>query len=486
MLGIGLYAYHKSTDDLPGFLLGGRQLSAPVTALSAGASDMSGWVLMGLPGAVFVSGLSNSWIAIGLIIGALLNYVLLAPRLRIYTEFADNALTIPDYLEKRFSDHKHYLRMLAAGVIIVFFTLYCASGLVAAARLFENVFVIEYKHGLYITASVVCIYTLFGGFLAVSLTDFIQGCLMFIALLLVPLVTYNEFANHKEFVSYIVQVDSNLYNWIGELSFVAVLSSLAWGLGYFGQPHIITRFMAIRSVKDINKARNIGMSWMLVTLIGAIATGLCGIAYAQKYQYSLNDSETIFMVLSQLLFHPVIFGFLITAILAAIMSTISSQLLVSSSSLADDVYKVFLRKKASQEELVMAGRISVASVAIAAAVIAYFNQSPILSLVGHAWAGFGAAFGPTILFSLFSVHMTKQAAFSGIITGALTVLFWLYAPVSVNGFALPELIYEIIPGFLLSSLAIVITIRFGQAPSHETKGKFRQFEELHKHMLIDK
>ena len=395
MLGIGLFAYRTNDDSVSGFLLGGRKVGPKVTALSAGASDMSGWMLMGLPGAMYLSGLSSSWIAIGLLIGAWCNYTFIAPRLRVYTEVT-NSLTIPDFLERRFDDHTRLLRIVSAIVIILFFTIYTSSGVVAGGKLFESAFDLPYETGLYVTAGIVVLYTLFGGYLAVSMTDFVQGCIMFVALILVPVVAVFNVGGLAETTQHIEVVNTEAFNLVNGVSFIAIISSMAWGLGYFGQPHIIVRFMAISDVKELKIARKIGMSWMLVTLIGALSVGLSGVAFIQKSGMKLEDAETIFIVLSNTLFHPFVAGFLLAAILAAIMSTISSQLLVTSSSLATDLFKEFINKEAPQSQVLMVSRISILLVAILAIVIAHDRTSSILSLVSNAWAGFGAAFGPLI------------------------------------------------------------------------------------------
>jgi len=485
MLGIGLYAYRSSTSDSAGYLLGGRKLGPAVGALSAGASDMSGWMLLGLPGAIFISGLSEVWIAIGLVVGAFLNYLLVAPRLRVYTEKADDAITIPDFFEKRFDDQSRALRILSSVVIIIFFTVYTSSGVVAGGKLFETSFGLDYSLGLLLTAGVVVAYTMFGGFLAVSLTDFVQGCIMFVALILVPVVTIQVLGGFGETVSTLnAQNPAMLDLWRAALpdgearavSTVGLISLLAWGLGYFGQPHIIVRFMAIRTVKDIHIARHIGMSWMIITLLGAVGVGLAGAAYvaqngevvsaylATRGGGEIIDAETIFIVLSQVLFHPYIAGFLLAAILAAIMSTISSQLLVSSSSLTEDLYKVFVRREAKDAELVMVGRACVLAVAIVAVGLALDRSSSILQLVSNAWFGFGSAFGPVILFSLYWRRMTRDGALAGMLVGAAVVLFWIYGPAGFLGEARAN-IAAIIPGFALSCLAIVLVSRVGPMPA---------------------
>ena len=485
MIGIGLYGLKESTSDSSGYLLGGRKLGPAVTSLSAGASDMSGWMLLGLPGAMFVSGLSASWIAIGLLLGALANYLIVAPRLRVYTETANDAITIPDYFEKRFEDNSRLLRVISSIVIILFFTLYTSSGVVAGGKLFDSAFGLPYELGLFVTAGVVVLYTLLGGFMAVSMTDFVQGVIMFIALIMVPVVALTGIGGLQGVGTTLNEIDPSLLNIFGGVGIIGIISAMSWGLGYFGQPHIIVRFMAIRSVKDVPAARNIGMIWMLVTIIGALATGLVGLAWVTQngipeayLDDGAFDGETIFIVLSQILFNPFIGGFLLAAILAAIMSTISSQLLVSSSSLTEDFYKIFLRKNASQKELVMVGRTAVVIVALAAIALAWNPDSNVLTLVSNAWAGFGSAFGPVVILSLFWKKMTRWGALAGMIIGATTVLIWTYAPLLPGeGGQLPlgSLIYSIVPGFVFSFVAVVMTSLITSAPN-------KSVEETHERM----
>ena len=472
MLAIGLYAYRESTSDVSGYILGGRRLGPAVASLSAGASDMSGWMLLGLPGAMYLSGLSSMWIAIGLFIGAMANYIIVAPRLRLYTELARDALTIPDYFDKRFLDNSRMLRVISSLVIVVFFTLYTSSGLVAGGKLFESAFGLDYSWGLLLTAGVVMAYTLLGGFMAVSLTDFVQGCIMFVALILVPFVALTHVGGVEGMTETIRGIDPGLLDLFRGATVISVISAMAWGLGYFGQPHIIVRFMAVRSVRSVATMRNIGMSWMLVTLIGALGTGLAGLAYATRTGLVVEDPETIFILLSDVLFNPLVTGFLLAAILAAIMSTISSQLLVSSSSLTEDFYAIFLRKDAPQKELVMVGRISVLAVAVAAGVLAWNPANSVLNLVSQAWAGFGAAFGPLVVLSLTWKRMTRNGALAGMIVGAATVLVWGYAPLLAGGATLSSLIYEIVPGFAFSFIAIVVVSLMGKAPTGEVAETF--------------
>lgn len=459
MLGIGLYAWKKSTDTSEGYLLGGRQLHPAVAALSAGASDMSGWLLLGLPGALYVAGLVEAWIGIGLFVGALVNWIVVAPRLRQQTIDYGNALTIPQFLANRFPDRATALRVISAIIIVVFFTVYTAAGLVGGGKLFMTSFaglfgdtgMSDYMFGIWLTAGVVLAYTMVGGFLAVSLTDFVQGLIMMVALILMPLVVM--FGPGGSAGESLTQVQPGFLDIGYGLTFIGFVSAVTWGLGYFGQPHIIVRFMAIRSKQDVAVARNIGMGWMLVCLLGALGIGLAGRAYAVRNGLAIEDPETIFIVLANLLFHPLITGFLLAALLAAIMSTISSQLLVSSSSLTEDFYRLFLRKEASERELVNVGRIAVLLVSIAAIVIAADPDSKVLGLVSNAWAGFGAAFGPLIVLSLTWNRMTGTGAVAGLVTGAAVVIAWIALGWNAE-FMGGEGVYEIIPGFFASWLAI--------------------------------
>lgn len=472
MLGIGVFAYRRSTSDMSGYILGGRQVSPQVTALSAGASDMSGWMLMGLPGAMFVGGFDSMFIAIGLLVGALANYILVAPKLRVYTEVANDALTIPEFFAKRFNRKTSSIRIISAAIIVLFFTLYTSAGLVAGGKLFESAFGLDYQIGLIITLGVVVSYTLLGGFLAVSLTDFVQGCIMFVALALVPIVAYQQFTDSNEMLGYAYQSIPTFSQTMSDMTWLGLVSSLAWGLGYFGQPHIIVRFMAIRSVPAVKTARAIGMSWMTVTIIGALSTGLVGVAYANKFALAVDDPETIFIIFSELLFNPIISGFLLAAILAAIMSTISSQLLVSASSLTEDIYRLKAGNEVSDEQTVKMGRYGVAGVAIIALLLSLDSDNSILSLVSNAWAGFGAAFGPLVLFCLYKANLTHKAAVAGIISGAVTVLVWIYAPLLPDGQALSSVMYEIVPGFIVSAAVIWLVSLFGDEPSEATAAMF--------------
>lgn len=462
MLAIGVYAWRKSTGDSAGYLLAGRSLSPSVAALSAGASDMSGWLLLGLPGALYVGGLVEAWIAIGLTIGAAANWIIVAPRLREQTERLGNALTIPQFLANRFPESGTALRVISAIIIVAFFTVYTASGLVGGGKLFETAFagvlpdagLSDYTLGIIITAGIVLAYTMIGGFLAVSLTDFVQGLIMMTALIIMPLVVMFGPGGSAGGSIVAVPQDGFLDLTYG-LTTIGFISAVTWGLGYFGQPHIIVRFMAIDRVENVRRAGVIGMGWMVISLVGTIGLGLAGRAYATRNGLVVDDPETIFILLAQLLFHPAVTGFLYAALLAAIMSTISSQLLVSSSSLTEDFYRLFLRRNATEREAVNIGRLSVALVAAAAMVIAADPESEVLGLVSNAWAGFGAAFGPLILLALTWNGMTGAGAVAGLITGAGVVAGWIAIGWNDAFLGGPGL-YEIVPGFIAATCAILI------------------------------
>ncbi|VFS49424.1 Propionate transporter [Budvicia aquatica] len=369
MVAIGLIAY-RATNNFGDFILGGRRLGSFVTALSAGASDMSGWLLMGLPGAVFLSGISESWIAIGLTIGAYLNWRFVAGRLRVHTEVNHNALTLPDYFTTRFEDKSRILRIFSALIILVFFTIYCASGVVAGARLFESTFGLSYGTALWVGALATIAYTFIGGFLAVSWTDTVQATLMIFALILTPVMVIIAVGGIDSSMLVIAAKNPENLDMFKGLNVIAIISLLGWGLGYFGQPHILARFMAADSHHVIHNARRISMTWMIFCLAGAVAVGFFGIAFFSNNPSlagNVNENgERVFIELAMLLFNPWIAGILLSAILAAVMSTLSCQLLVCSSALTEDFYKAFLRNKASQNELVWVGRFMVLLIAIIA------------------------------------------------------------------------------------------------------------------------
>ena len=471
MLGIGIVAYRR-TVNLSDYILGGRSIGPTTAALSAGASDMSGWLLLGLPGYALVAGFEASWIAIGLLAGTWLNWLFVARRLRVYSHAANDSVTMPAYFENRFNDKSHALRVVSAIFILLFFLFYASSGLVAAGKLFESVFALDYKIAVVVGTIAVVSYTLFGGFLAVAWTDVVQGLLMALALVLVPVFALNAVggvdaahaamqAKNPELLTFFTDVKGEPLGWI------AILSLLGWGLGYFGQPHILARFKAIANDKDMPTARRIAVSWTALTLFAALAIGWVAIAYLPT---DLKDAETVFMVLVNSLFHPVVAGILMAAVLAAIMSTADSQLLVSSSALAEDFYKAILKKNADGNELIWIGRAAVVVIALLALYFALNPESTVLGLVSYAWAGFGAAFGPAILLSLFWKRMNRHGALAGILLGGITVVVW--KQLSGGLFDL----YEIIPGFLLATLAIIIVSLLTAEPDAELQATFDEVD----------
>ncbi|MGM9951719.1 MAG: sodium/proline symporter PutP [Lysinibacillus sp.] len=466
MLAIGWYAFVR-TKNLNDYMLGGRGLGPAVTALSAGAADMSGWLLMGLPGAIYLNGLVDAWIAIGLTIGAYLNWLLVAPRLRVYTQVASDSITIPSFLDNRLRDRTKAIRIASGIIILIFFTFYVSSGMVAGGKFFTSSFGYDYHTGMLIVSGIVVAYTLFGGFLAVSYTDFLQGLTMFLALIAVPVFGVFLTGGLGETLDSIKAVNPEHLSLFASTATVAgVISSIAWGLGYFGQPHIIVRFMAIKSVKETASARRIGIGWMIFSLAGAIATALVGIAYFQQSGRELEDAETVFIVLGQILFHPFIAGIMLAAILAAIMSTISSQLIVTSSALVEDIYKALFNKTATDAHYVFAGRLAVLFISIIAAFLAWNPENSVLDLVGFAWAGFGAAFGPIILLALYWRKLTNIGALAGMVSGALVAFVW--GKVGI----LASTLYEIVPGFIVCLMVAVVVSAVTHRPNKEIEAEF--------------
>ncbi|WJY27115.1 sodium/proline symporter PutP [Sporosarcina trichiuri] len=468
MVFIGWYAFRR-TSNLTDYMLGGRSLGPAVTALSAGAADMSGWLLLGLPGAIFDKGLVEIWIAIGLTTGAYLNWFFVAPRLRVYTQVTNDSITIPSFLENRLKDKSRLLRIASGLIILVFFTFYVSSGMVAGGKFFLSSFGLDYHLGLIIVSIVVVGYTLFGGFLAVSYTDFVQGLIMFLALILVPVVAVFITGGLPDTAASIKEVNPNMLSLVKGATVLGVISSLAWGLGYFGQPHIIVRFMAIKSVKETKSARRIGIGWMILSLAGAVATALVGVAYYQQNPgETLVDSETIFIALGQIIFHPFIAGIMLAAVLAAVMSTISSQLIVTSSALIEDLYKAVIKTDGTDKQYVFLGRMAVLVVSIIAMILAWPNNESILKLVSFAWAGFGGAFGPIILLSLYWRKLTVKGALFGMVSGAVVVFVW------GNIESLTGTLYEIVPGFIV---CLLVTYFVSLATYKENKEIQREFTE---------
>ncbi|WP_148254599.1 sodium/proline symporter PutP [Aidingimonas lacisalsi] len=474
MLGIGIIAYRRTTN-LSDYILGGRSLGPWTSAISAGASDMSGWLLLGLPGAAYVSGISASWIGVGLLIGTWLNWLIVARRLRIYSFKANDSLTLPDFFANRFRDNTQLLRIVSAVFILLFFLFYTSSGLVAGGKLFETVFGLDYTLAVTVGTLAIVAYTFFGGFLAVSWTDLIQGLMMAAALVAVPVIALISLGGFGGASDQILAENPDMLSWFvdasnGEtLTAIGIISSLAWGLGYFGQPHILARFAAIRSEDEIPVARRIAVSWSGLCLICAVAVGVLGLVYMSR---DLGDGETIFMVMVNAIFHPAVAGILLAAILAAVMSTADSQLLVSSSALTDDFYKAMFRKDASQTELVWVGRLAVIGIAIIAYLLAMNPDSTVLGLVSYAWAGFGAAFGPALVMALFWRRMNQWGALAGILVGGITVVLW--AELSGGLFDL----YEIVPGVIFAYLAIVIVSLISGEPDSAITEEFDSLDNV--------
>ena len=474
ILGIGLYAY-RSTQNFDDYILGGRKMGSFVTAMSAGASDMSGWLLMGLPGAIFLSGLTEAWIAVGLTIGAYLNYRVVAGRLRIFTEKYSNALTLPEFFAQRFPRQKKALKIISSGIILFFFTIYCASGVVAGAKLFQSFLGLEYSTALWLGALATITYTFIGGYLAVSWSDTIQASLMIFALIFAPImvllnISWDEITMSLEAKSAATGIPYS--NWLHNVSGIGVISALAWGLGYFGQPHILARFMAADSVASLDKARRIGISWMFLCLGGAVAVGYFGLAYFTTKNLELSNAEAVFIELSKAMFNPWIVGIVLSAILAAVMRTISAQLLICSAAITEDFYKGFFRKGASSLELVWVGRLMVLLISVVAIAIAQDPNSKVMGLVSYAWAGFGAAFGPVVILSLFNRNISSKAALWGMLSGAITVVAWSPLMKYLGWEDLSHL-YEIIPGFLVCSFITITSSVF--APVHPKV--MEQFDE---------
>lgn len=475
MMSIGLY-YSRRQKNLSSYILGDRQLGPWLTSMSAEASDMSGWMLMGLPGFAYLHGLSAFWTGIGLIVGTWANWVLVSQRLRNYTEVADNSLTIPDYLSNRFEDRKNGLRLICALFIILFFIIYTSSGFVAAGKLFNTIFGIPYLHALLLGAFVVVFYTFLGGFSAVALTDFIQGTMMFFTVLYVPVAATIALGGPMPTLDILSKEGSDFFSFFPDSTgisalLVMIVSSLGWGLGYFGQPHILVKFMAIGDPKELKKSTRIAMTWVLLSLSFAIAIGVVGKAYLSTPLENAN-AERVFILMAESLSAPFITGIIWSAILAAIMSTSSSQLLVTSSAVSRDLFQAFLKKDASEKTLIRVSRLSVLLVSAIAVYLGSDPNSYIFSIVSYAWAGFGACFGATVLLSLYWKRMTLKGAYAGVIVGGLTVLIWKH----FEWFGL----YELVPGFFFSVAAIIIVSLMDKKPSETILKTFEKAMSLSK------
>lgn len=477
MLAIGYFAYQR-TSNATDYFLGGRTLGPWPAALSAGASDMSGWLLLGVPGYAYASGLEAVWICGGLLVGSWLNWLISAKRLRTYSITTD-AITIPDFLARRFLDKSKLIQTISAFFILLFFLFYTSSGLVAGGKLFETVFGLDYKIAVVVGTVCVISYTLFGGFLAVAWTDLVQGLLMSAALLIVPVAAMSGGFSDVDMA--LNNINPELLNiWTnakGEpLTAIAILSLVAWGLGYFGQPHILARFKATRSNKDLKTARRIAVVWTGLSMAGALMVGLVGLIYVTGHPtLAIDDGEKIFMILVNAIFHPVMAGILLAAILAAIMSTADSQLLVSSSALAEDFYKQVFKPDATPEQVVFVGRVGVIAVSLIALMLAMNPDSSVLGLVSYAWAGFGAAFGPAIVLSLYWSNMNRNGALAGIVVGGVTIVIWKQLTGGIFD------LYEIVPGVILSTIAIIVVSIVTGGASKELAEQHKKFER----QLID-
>ncbi len=463
MLGIGYYSM-KKTNTNEDFLIGGRTIGPMTSAISAGASDMSSWLLLGLPGAVFASGLVEGvWISVGLLIGAYFNWLIVAGRLRSMTEKM-NAVTLPSFIGSRFDDKSGVLKIVSTLVILFFFTLYVASGLKGGTLLFAHSFGASEEVGLIVTTLVVVSYTFLGGYMAVCWTDLIQGLLMLAALVFCALLGFAAISGTGVEIS---SVNPAAFKF--STGWITAISLLAWGFGYFGQPHILARFIGIRDVKSVKSARRIGITWMALTLILATGIGLIGIGF-DSFSHLPGvsgpdgNSERVFLALTTALFHPVFAGFVLAAVLAAVMSTADSQLLVLTSSLTEDI--PFIQKKNDKtKELI--SRLGVVGFALLAFIIASTDSGTILNMVGYAWGGFGAAFGPLVILALTWRGMTKWGALAGMVVGSVTI-FVVKNYISIEG----EYFYELLPGFILSFIAVIIVSLLTEKPSEETLAIF--------------
>jgi len=467
MLVVGAIFYRR-TSTIEDYLLGGRSLNKWVTALSAQASDMSGWLLLGLPGAVFLHGLGETWIALGLALGTWLNWRFVAPSLRTATRQV-GAITLPSFFEKKFGEPYGAIGIVSALVVFFFFTVYSASGLKASGLLFESVLGVNYEAAVWIGSCVILTYTVMGGFMAVCWTDLVQGLMILCALLVVPTVAFVEVGGMSGIEAAMTAkgVSNELFPGQGAAGVLAVISAASWGLGYFGQPHILARFMAARSEEDIPRSRLIAMTWVLLALSGAVLVGLVGIAW---FPEGLDHHERVFIHMVDQIFNPWIGGVLLAAILAAIMSTIDSQLLVSSSAVTEDLYARLFRRNASQRELVWVGRIAVMAITVIAALIAMDRENTVLGLVKYAWGGLGASFGPVVLLTLFWKGTNRRGALAGLVAGATVTVVWSAA-------GLGEHLYEIVPGFIAGCLAVVAGSksvgRGYPAPPHKDSTRYR-------------
>lgn len=488
VIGIGIYFFMKSRKGggEKEYFLGGRNMSGPVAALSAGASDMSAWVLMGLPGAIYAAGLGQVWISVGLLIGTCLAWIFIAPRLRTFSIKAKDSITIPQFLTNRFLSDKKILQIVCAVVFIIAYTVYAASSISACGDLFMTVFNLESKLvPMLIAATIIVVYTFLGGFNAVCWTDFFQGLLMLAALMITPIIGYAVICGNGFSALSTVTIPENYYNLLSSgkfdsASLIDILSGFAWGFGYFGMPHILIRYMSIKSKKEMNRSRIIGSMWTFLILLAASIVAIVGRQYLGDMLIESGNTSQVFIHMVRNLFPALLSGILLSAILAASMSTADSQLLASSSAFASDVYKPVFRKDASDSEMLWAGRIVVFLIAIAALLIAINpNSGGIMSLVSNAWGFFGAAFGPTIILALYWKRFNYTGAVSGIIVGFLVDILWLYALPSdaLGGWGA---LYELFPGFIVGMITCVVVTLCTKAPSKEVQDLFESSVEFTK------
>ena len=490
MLLIG-FAFSKKQESMGDYFLGGRKMNKWVVALSAQASDMSGWLLMGLPGAIFVGGFSEAWIGIGLGIGTYLNWKIVAKRLRVYSNECGDAITIPDFISNRFRDKTGLARSVAALIILVFFTFYTASGFVSAAKLFSTMFSLNYTTALWIGAVVVVSYTLLGGYMAVCWTDFIQGTLMFVAIVIVPAIVICDAGGFASTVDALNEINPYLQSlftnaFTGKAAgIIGLVSCMVWGLGYFGMPHILVRFMSIDNPAEVKGSRRIAMTWVTISLGAAVVIGLVFHLFLKQRGLTLadvgSDAEKCFMIMINQIFSNGVVarlfaGVLLSAILAAIMSTADSQLLVSASSFTNDLYKR-VKKNASNGELVLVSRVAVAVVAIVAVIMSMNQESRffkvVMEMVSFAWGGFGASFGPLILLALFWRRVNLAGAVSGMVTGATTCFVWKFVLAKHFAAAHPVFgVYELAPGFLLAFVVTIVVSLATKAPAKEIADEF--------------
>ncbi len=480
----------KQNNNTEDYFLGGRNLNGFIAALSAQASDMSGWLLMGLPGSIYMMGTGQAWIGIGLFIGTTINWLFISGRLRRYTIHANNSLTLPEFFQNRYRDDKQALLGASSVVIVIFFLVYTASALASGGKLFNSIFGVDYHTALIIGALVILVYTFMGGFLAVCTTDFIQGTLMLIALLAIPILAYFVIGGDLNGVLGNTGVDPvsfmNLFQENGQpIKAVSIISSLAWGLGYFGMPHILVRFMAVKDEKELTKSKVVAITWVFLSLLFACIIGVVGRAYLAPVILGSEgqpSSESVFIEMIKKMFisdfhFPFVAGIFLCAILAAIMSTADSQLLVTSSAVAEDLYKGIFKKDADELSVLKLSRVTVVIVALLAIAIAWNPESSIMALVSDAWAGFGAAFGPLVLMSLFWKRTNLQGALAGIISGAAVVILWDYIPI-VAGAKLSEVtgLYSLVPGFVISLILIIVVSLKTPEPSAEIVEEFEDVE----------